>query len=143
MSSESGKRTGGCLCGTVRYEAELQSTDAHACHCSICQKWAGGPAIGLHCVKTPDITGAENVGWYKSSKWGERGFCKTCGSKLFFRLDPSYGDIFSISVASLDNSKDVKITKHIYIESKPDYYDFADDAPRLTGEEFLAQLKDQ
>ena len=36
--------TGGCLCGAVRYEAEVFLQSAYYCHCKSCQKSSGQPA---------------------------------------------------------------------------------------------------
>jgi len=35
------------------------------------------------------------------------------------------------------------IEEHIYIDKKPPWYEFSDDAPRLTGAEFFARLQEQ
>jgi hypothetical protein len=137
------ERNGECLCGAVSYNLRLKSTDAHVCHCSICRRSCGGsPAIAIECQ--PDslifIKGEENLKWYKSSEEAERGFCVNCGTGLFFRLDEAVGHYLNVSAGSLENQDGVKIAGHIFIDNKPDYYDFKDDAPRLTEEEFLKQI---
>ena len=38
------KVTGGCLCGRVRYTAEVFLQNGYICHCTICQKSTGQPA---------------------------------------------------------------------------------------------------
>ncbi|MCV2871909.1 hypothetical protein OEZ71_06330 [Defluviimonas sp. WL0050] len=36
--------TGGCLCGNIRYEADVFLHDGYICHCTICQRSTGQPA---------------------------------------------------------------------------------------------------
>ena len=38
------KLTGGCLCGRVRYAAEVFLQNGYICHCTICQRSTGQPA---------------------------------------------------------------------------------------------------
>ena len=42
--SETTKVSGGCLCGLVRYEAEVFLKNGYICHCTVCQKSSGQPA---------------------------------------------------------------------------------------------------
>jgi len=134
----SDKRTGGCLCGAVKYEVTLQETDVHVCHCGLCQKWSGGPALSLSCEDDWAITGEDSLTWYDSSDWGQRGFCNKCGTHLFGRV--SAGDYRGIYAGSLDNQDELKIGMHIFIDKKPPYYDFADDTKRLTEADFMAMF---
>ncbi len=130
-------RTGSCLCGKVKFEVKLISAEVHVCHCNICQKWAGGPAFAIQCNGGWTIDGEENVTWYASSEWANRGFCKTCGTHLFFKTkDDSYYGVTGL----IDNKSDLKINEHIFVDKKPDYYDFVDDSPRLTEQEFFEKI---
>jgi hypothetical protein len=40
---------------------------------------------------------------------------------------------------SFDMPKGLSVTEHYFIDEKPDYYDVADDAPKLTGAEVFAK----
>jgi len=136
--SEGLKRTGSCLCGGVTYELTLQETDVHVCHCGLCNKWGGGPAIALSCEKDWKITGEENLTWFQSNEWAQRGFCNKCGTHLFGRAPE--GDYCGVYAGSVDNKDGFAIGEHIFIDNKPLYYDFKDDAQRLTEAEFFAQF---
>jgi len=132
---------GDCLCGAVRFETQFK--DAHEygiCHCSMCQHWNGGPGHAGEFVKT-GFDSDETLRWFPGSEWAERGFCFTCGSNLFYRL-VEQSDLCFIQIGCLDLPGDIALVEHIFIEDKPAHYDFADDAPRLTGAEFLARLQD-
>lgn len=131
-------KTGGCLCGAVRFVGTGQPSGVQVCHCEQCARWTGGPAMCVEFKDGIDITGT--VSWFASSPWAERGFCGACGSGMFYRLkDTSY---INVAAGFLDDRGDLAaIDQHIFIDRKPHYYDFADNAPRLTGDEFLKQMQ--
>ena len=80
--------SGRCLCGAVTFEATGVEKHVHACHCSMCRRWSGGPGLAVS-VASVDFQGEDNIERYDSSDWAERGFCKTCGSNLFYLLKPA------------------------------------------------------
>jgi len=133
MSSRNGK----CLCGAVSVTAETVETHFHACHCSMCRRWAGGPVF-VAPGEGVSFGGEENVAVYDSSKVAERGFCKSCGSNLFYRLKET-GQYY-LSVGIFDDPSSFVLKGEIYIDHKPDGYAFEGPHPRLTEEEFLAQF---
>ncbi len=77
--------------------------------------------------------------WYGSSSIAERGFCAGCGSTLFWRIK---GDAnVAVSVHAFDRNAFSMIREHIFFDDKLHWYDFADDAPRRTGAEIIAEFK--
>ena len=80
--------TGGCACGTIRYEVTSKPITMFNCHCRDRQRTTGGaftpvvyvPAKAFKITKgSPHYysTPSEMVGHNK------RGFCPECGSRLF------------------------------------------------------------
>ena len=99
-------KTGRCLCGAVSLTLAEEPTSYGACHCAMCRKFSGVIELGVH-VMPGGITldGEDHIGTYTSSEWAERGFCKTCGSSLFWRLTapgPMHG-MLSVSAGALDS----------------------------------------
>jgi hypothetical protein len=128
--------SGSCLCGAVAVVAKQMSTDAGACHCDMCRKWAGGPFIAVNCGDAVSLDGAENVSVYPSSDWAERGFCARCGTHLFYRLRQNGQYIMS---AGLFDQEDELIFDHeVFVEEKPRYYDFRNATRKMTGAEVFA-----
>ncbi|RKQ71665.1 hypothetical protein DES40_0992 [Litorimonas taeanensis] len=132
---------GKCLCGQVEFTTPTpQQIDV--CHCETCQTWVGGPFIGVDFLEGGvTITKEDGLAWYASSEWAKRGFCKTCGTSLFYRLNENPG-FWAITAGSLNLPRGQKISREIFIDSKPDYYALAGQHTRLTGEEFFASLQD-
>lgn len=131
---------GHCLCGAVQLEGR-GDIKIEICHCDMCRHWHGGPAVVAEFDGGVTITqGADNIGVYSSSDWAERGFCKTCGSTLYYQL--KHGDRQHSALAGLfDLPSGLSIHEEIFVEEQPDYYTFTADAPRLTGEEVFARAR--
>jgi hypothetical protein len=130
--------SGGCLCGGVAFHGR-GAPQVKACHCQMCRRWHGGPAVSVDFADGIAIdSGAENIAWYRSSEWAERGFCRVCGSTLFYRLIGA-PDLLSGEAGAFVLPPGLAITEHFFIDEKPDYYDFTGDAPRLTGAEVFAR----
>lgn len=127
--------TGKCLCGAVTFSADGVDPHVHACHCSICRGWNGGPMLAAS-VTSVSFTGEAAIKRYRSSDWAERGFCRECGSNLFYHLlEPG---MYIMSMGMFDDQAQFNVAGEIYIDEKPASYNFAGDHPRMTGAEFMA-----
>ncbi|MDH3668199.1 MAG: GFA family protein [Paracoccaceae bacterium] len=124
--------TGHCLCGAVKFTATGVPHEVGACHCTMCQRWTGGPAIAVK-VAGMDFEGEEHLTRFRSSDWAERGFCSTCGSNLFYRIVGT--DDYYVTAGVFDDPSGFWLASQIFIDEKPDYYDFANETKMLTGEE--------
>ena len=120
---------GQCLCGAVSFEMSGELSAPTACHCAMCRRWHG--ALGVY-TSAPAanirLSGAEHVKWYRSGPESERGFCRDCGSKLFWRKVG--GSDLDIAPGSLSAPTGLKIDRHIWVAFKGDYYDIADALPQ-------------
>jgi hypothetical protein len=134
MKSMSGR----CLCSAVSFTAEEVETHHHVCHCGMCRRWGGGPIFGAS-ASGVKFEGESNIARYTSSEWAERGFCKTCGSNLFYFLKPA--NQYILCVGTFDDTSPFVVAGEIYIDRKPAGYTLAGDHPRLTEAEFLAKFQ--
>lgn len=110
-------RSGGCLCGTVRYEARPDKPEGYYCHCRMCQLAFGNTRAAFLNLRKDQLRwlGATPV-YYASSKIARRGFCKRCGTPLTFEYFDS--ERIDISVGSLDDPEAIKPTTHFGVESR-------------------------
>lgn len=131
--------SGGCLCGAVRYTAVPEKYEMDACHCDMCRKWSGGVLMTVPCE---DVVVADDtqLGIYPSSEWGERVFCKTCGTSLFWRLRDGSGHV-AVAFPSIDDLSGLEFAEEIFIDEKPDLYAFAGERRRRTGAQVIADFK--
>ena len=76
-----------------------------------------------------EVTETAGLGWHQSSTTSRRGFCKECGSSLFF--DHGEAEPIGIAAGSLDGSPSLKMAAHIYVDEAGDYYSIADDVDQF------------
>ncbi len=120
---------GGCLCGAVRYETRAPLRDVVNCHCGRCRRTHGHFAAYTQVMAAElALLEARGLGWYVADG-RQRGFCRECGASLFWRR-PREGSI-SISAGTLDEPTGLHTVAHIFVDSKGDYYELADELPRF------------
>ncbi|HET6604001.1 MAG TPA: GFA family protein [Xanthomonadaceae bacterium] len=128
--------TGSCLCGAVRFAAQLPSKWVAHCHCSMCRRahgaafvtWAGFPQQQC-AIQDPD----QVLHWYASSPGAERGFCGRCGSTLFFRSERWAGELHIVR-ANFDGELDRTPQAHVFWDAHVDWVQLPPDdgLPRKT-----------
>jgi hypothetical protein len=133
--TEKVRQAGQCLCGAVRFDAVIASGDMGACHCAMCRRWTGGIFLSVECAEI-DIADPDAMGVYASSDWGERGFCKTCGSSLLWRSKD--GAHLAVSVQAFADPGAFPFATQIFIEEKPASYNFREETQVMTGAEVFA-----
>jgi hypothetical protein len=103
--SETKTYTGGCHCGSVRYEVSTDLARLATCNCSICSKrghvmtFVGADAFKL-------LSGENDLTDYQFNKKNVHHlFCKTCGIESFARGTGKDGKAhYMISVRCLDGA---------------------------------------
>jgi hypothetical protein len=123
---------GSCNCGQVTFSIKGNLRDIMACHCSQCRKQSGLYFAATE-AKDADliINGAEHITWYSASEAAKRGFCRTCGSTLFWKHNEL--DRTSILAGAFDTPINVKITEHIFCKDRSRFYDISDGLPQYDG----------
>lgn len=131
--------SGACLCGKVTVELQAPANEVEICQCSMCRRWGGSFYSGL-AGEEYEIGGKESITAYKSSNWGERAFCQTCGSTLWFRFLPT--DHRSFSAGLFDDATALGIEKEIFADEAAEWCRLRGDHPRQTGEEVMAEARE-
>lgn len=90
----------------------------------------------VECKPDTRFEGEENITVYDSSEWAERGFCKQCGSHLFYRL--KHSGMYEIPMGLFDDTEGLEFKRQIFIDEKPSLYTFANSTQDLTGSEVFA-----
>ena len=102
----SAKYSGGCLCGAVRYQAEVEPKFSFNCHCRDCQKASGGAFAPIAFFAQSQFSIQGEVKYYQSlgasGQNVRRGFCPNCGSNLF-GLPEIAAEMISIRAGTLDD----------------------------------------
>jgi hypothetical protein len=99
------------------------------CHCGQCRRQTGLYYAASNAMDA-DLTveGADSVTWYASSDEARRGFCRHCGSALFWKYEGL--DRTSIQAGSLDMPSRLTPGYHIFCADKGDFYEISDGLPQ-------------
>jgi len=131
------KRKGRCLCGSIEAVVEAMSCKVGACHCNTCRKWCGGPYMAVDSGTGVSFLGEASINIFDSSDWAERGFCKNCGTHLFYRLKENQR--YYMPADLFDEGPELIFDSQVFIEEKPNYYCFANNTKEMTGAECFAE----
>lgn len=127
--------SGGCLCGTVRFEVTPPTKWCAHCHCSLCRRAHGAAFVtwfGVESSQFAVIAGERRLKWYRSSEAARRGFCARCGSTLFFESDSWPGEIH-IALAHMDGPIDRAPAAHVFYDSRASWVEVGDALRCLGG----------
>lgn len=121
---------GGCLCGRIRFRVTAQPIDAGYCHCRMCQKNSGAPAVAWVIFPATGFRWiAGTPATYASSARARRSFCATCGSYMVFTTEECPAEV-SINTASLDEPDAFPPRMHIFTASRIGWFRTEDDLPQ-------------
>lgn len=124
---------GGCLCGAVRYRATAAPLRGVICHCTMCRRHSGAPALAfVHFPQAAFAWLGDPPRWYRSSAAAERGFCAHCGSTVAMR-EAVLGDRVQVCVGSLDAPERVRIDDHVWTQQQIAWFRIDDALPRFAG----------
>ena len=100
------------------------------CHCSQCRRWSGN-FVAATAARLEDFSfeREDGLAWYESSTSARRGFCRTCGSSLFWRGD-GLGYV-AIMAGTLDGAAKLPVAQHIFCLDRGGYYDLQPGVPRF------------
>ncbi|MBM3545626.1 MAG: GFA family protein [Alphaproteobacteria bacterium] len=114
---------GQCLCGAIRFRLTGERRNVVVCHCGQCRRWHGH--VGAYTrVAQSDLKVEGEVAWFRSSERARRGFCRDCGSSLFWERTDS--DQVSITAGTLEEPTGLRIVLQIFAEDAGDYYEVDD-----------------
>lgn len=125
--------TGGCLCGSIRYECSAEPIIMGNCHCRDCQRATGSAFAAVLLVPRNAVAIAGEVKYYEvigdSGGTVGRGFCPNCGSQLVSK--PSIGDFMSIAAGSLDEPSEFQPRIDFYTASAQPWDYMNPDLPKF------------
>lgn len=143
MEAEPKVVTGRCLCGEVSFEATPRHLETHVCHCEMCRRWTGSAFMAVS-VLPGDIhfEGVEHIRTFPSSEWADRAWCDLCGATLYYRLRTGeFGPrSYEMALGLFDEPDAFPVAKEIFIDRKPSTFALLGHHPRLTEQEYRAEI---
>ena len=129
--SETIEFQGGCLCGAVRYRAAVAPVRGVICHCTMCRRHSGAPALAFVHFPIGAFTWVKGEPTrYRSSPYAERGFCPACGSTLTIH-EEVLNDRMVVTVGSLDEPERVRPDDHVWTQDQLPWFRIDDQLPRF------------
>ncbi len=124
--------SGRCFCGAVKWSYDGEVTRNLICHCIDCQRATSSPFTAFTGLRPAQLTWAGDPNHYESSPGSKRGFCATCGTRLYFQSEKWPGEIH-IHAATLDNPTAYQPDRHVCLASSPDWVKIGGDLPGSNG----------
>ena len=131
--------TGGCLCGSVRYEGEAEPILMRACHCKECQRFTGSAFVTTVAVPVESIaiTGSMTTCTRPGGTSGlplHRRSCPRCGSPVVVQVEGSMRMV--IMAGTLDDTAFFRPKANIFCEEAQSWAPMSPDTerhPRYNG----------
>ena len=130
--------TGGCLCGAVRVTVSPLPDRMGACHCGQCRRWTGGGPLYAVPVRSIEIEGEDATRSYRASDWGERVFCGTCGTTLWWKMQGK--PVHHVAAGLLDDQSALHVADEIFVDMRPGWMPPFSGATQSTEAEEMAKL---
>ncbi|MEM9684491.1 MAG: GFA family protein [Pseudomonadota bacterium] len=127
------ERTGGCLCGAVRYECGGDPIFSLQCHCRDCQRSSGAPHVAAVRMPADDfriVSGTPKHYVAKADSGNEitRSFCGDCGTPLYIQVS-TRPDIVGVRVCTFDDPSWFRPEANIFVKSAQPWDSMAPEVP--------------
>ena len=123
---------GSCLCGEVQYQIQQELGPIIYCHCKRCRKSSGSAFVTSTEVLRANFNithGSDFVKKYANPGAVDRFFCSHCGSQLFSERAATPLTM-RVRLGTIDDPITEKVQQHIFVGSKAEWHDIADQAPQ-------------
>jgi hypothetical protein len=115
-------KTGGCLCGGVTFTVTGPLRHVVNCYCDRCRRFTGHHlAATAAAVEDIDVADPTQVLTWYPVEGAEYGFCRSCGSSLFWRAESS-PDRLSICAGSLQPPTGLSTVEAWWASQAGDYF---------------------
>ena len=135
---------GRCLCRGIRFEVRPPTLFVAHCHCRWCREAHGAAYVtwvGAALERFRLLEGAELLEWYRSTPHSRRGFCRRCGTTLFFSSELAAGEMH-VTRASLPGDIDRSPQLHCFFDQHAAWASVGDGLPRIDSDaEGLARYR--
>jgi hypothetical protein len=131
--------SGGCHCGAVRYEAEVDPGKVGVCHCSDCQRLSGTAfrvTVPSELGSFRLLNGTPRV-YTKTAESGrlrEQAFCEKCGSQLYAVSPGAEPRVYSLRVGTVDQRAQLVPKVQSWARSRLPWIDVVPTLPSLDGD---------
>lgn len=122
------KIDGGCHCGNITYEAEIDPENVVICHCTDCQTLSGSAfrAVALSRPGTFTLRTGEPKIYVKIADSGvnrQQAFCPECGTPIFSTTEDDGPKIHGIRAGTIRQRAELVPTRQVWSRSQLHWLD--------------------
>jgi hypothetical protein len=133
------KVDGGCHCGAITYEAEVDPDEVFVCHCTDCQRISGSafrtvvPASG---ETFRFVTGEPKIYVKTGDSGAERpqAFCRNCGSPIYSTSAGEGPKVYNIRVGTIRQRDQLRPKSQFWYRSAHDWVTDIESMPQQDKE---------
>lgn len=114
--------TGSCMCGAVTWAYSGEITRNLVCHCTDCQRATSSPFTAFLGMTPRQLNWAGDILHYESSPGTFRGFCPTCGTRLYFRSEKWPAEIH-VHAATMTDPGEYQPSAQVVMRSRAKWLD--------------------
>jgi len=123
---------GHCMCGAVTWTYSGTVTRNLVCHCADCQRATASPLTAFLGLRPEHLNWTGDVRHYESSPNTFRGFCPSCGTRLYFRSDRWPHEIH-VHAATMIVPDDYRPDAQVFLPSRMQWLDGLASLPAHDG----------
>ena len=134
------KIDGGCHCGALAYEAEIDLETVTVCHCDDCQSLSGS-AFRTAALTVPGgfrfTKGTPKIYVKKTAQSGrarEQAFCGTCGSPIFSAPVGDGPKVYGIRLGTANQRRELIPRSEKFCASRLEWLPSLPDVERVAGD---------
>ncbi|WP_192181363.1 GFA family protein [Mesorhizobium amorphae] len=124
--------TGNCMCGAVTWTYSGALTRNLVCHCADCQRATSSPVTAFLGMKPEHLNWTGEIVHYESSPGTFRGFCSSCGTRLYFRSRKWPSEIH-VHAATMTDPGEYQPDAQVFMRSRVKWLDRLQSLPAHQG----------
>ena len=114
------KVDGGCLCGYITYEAEVDPEKVAVCHCTDCQTHSGTAfADNQFQLRTGELKTYQKTA--DSGTLRALAFCPECGTRIYARTEDDDSKFFGLRVGTVTQRNELVPKVQVWCRSEQDW----------------------
>lgn len=130
---------GGCHCGNIEYEAEIDANKVVLCHCTDCQTMSGSPFRGVVIASEEKFKLKGTIKDYvkQSANSGNpraQGFCPECGTHIYATSIGNEAKVYNLRLGTVEQRKQLKPTIEIWCDSRQDWLAPVENTKQIAGQ---------
>lgn len=137
--TQSETRSGGCLCGKIRYSVPSEPAGVVVCHCEDCQKQTASAFSLIAIYQQADVAVQGECSVFETTGASgspvQRNFCGNCGSPIYSETQSGReAGLAFLKAGTLDDVSDLAPTAHFWVSSKQPWVQLPEGAVAIPKE---------